>query len=367
MFCGHCGKRIDDNSFFCKYCGQAIETPITEETTKIREEQSSPQVPRRRGKRLLFGYEKAMIAGIVAVAAIVLTVVIGILIGHAVNSNKAAVATALPAPDPEPMTEYDMETVAEPEEYDETEQPYTEDDSYLNEEEEVKPLPENIFNEFKWGFTDDKGYTFEMDLVLSQLIAAEAPLTLEQAWNALGGSMDEIPDIEDCKKASVWWRSKNYETGYYIVGTITVNNLTDNFSFSPDKTYKLWEYTSGKLNYGFSTGFLINEKADRFYLLNQGLLKCFTNPPQTILQYANDNVLESDGRINVPYPIMDSDQWGPIRFIMAMPNSISPNEPNGKVEFDNCYFTTFNGTEDDFNRRYYGDYSTIKLEKIERD
>lgn len=40
MYCKHCGKEIDDDSKFCRYCGGEQETPIINSKKNVAEEKS---------------------------------------------------------------------------------------------------------------------------------------------------------------------------------------------------------------------------------------------------------------------------------------------------------------------------------------
>ncbi len=248
----------------------------------------------------------------------------------------------------------------------------TDDFSYSDETDAQSnsSIPDDFWHEASWQYTDNDGYKIGINVRLSDMISIDAQETLTDAWLDLGGDPSDIPDVEKCKQISSSWKIRGFESAYYIVGDFSIVNLTEGFGFSPEKTYSI--KNSSGYAYGFNLGYITHGDSRPFELLNQsGFVRLFfQNGVDTLVTGgAYGRVYSTDNAIcPTRYPIMDSNQWGPTRILIVIPNTRTPNSPNGIEDLDDCYWTnwsTWGMGEEYFNQRYTGEHITYKFEKIE--
>jgi uncharacterized membrane protein YvbJ len=76
MFCPFCGRQIEDNSLFCKYCGKAMpqkSPPIPAQP--LPQKNLNAQVPSAR-RRLSNNTKKAIITGVLIVGLVIVVLLI---------------------------------------------------------------------------------------------------------------------------------------------------------------------------------------------------------------------------------------------------------------------------------------------------
>lgn len=170
---------------------------------------------------------------------------------------------------------------------------------------------------------DRDGYKYELNVKISPWILTENSSTLNAAWHEVGNNNPLPNSFSDwgLKKESnnIYSRSglKGVENGnrysyraemtnmYYCVGTISINNLTEN-----------WDITSA-------------DPRSLIYSLNFEL-KNWAGMSNTIARvFYNSKKEDSTGGI-YSSPKLTDNTWGPCSFVMMHPENYSPNHPDGE-------------------------------------
>ncbi len=237
-------------------------------------------------------------------------------------------------------------------------------------------LPFDFWNEFSWGSKTTDGYNLEFNVKVSDLISFEAPKTANAVWTQLGGNSEDIPDLQSLRNVHPYWENGNYETGYYIMGTYAIKNKTDGFHFSYQKTYECHDYLLGNSYTSFTPGYLTVAGDSVERPLHAAVMYIFTNSGKKVLGGSVDSIFRSDSvdyGLDFIVPTMESDDWGPVKFMIVIPDAKTPNQPNGfdslnylywsnyspKINIDQSFFEPEKGNT--------GTYSAVPLHKINSD
>ena len=200
-------------------------------------------------------------------------------------------------------------------------------------------LPDDFWVDMSCTYTDSDGYVVEKKVKLSKMISMDSPQIAKGTWSELGGVEADIPDLSDCKETSRYWNDFNWETGYYIMGTVEYTNKTNGFSFTNDKPHNM---ALRSLNdyFGDSLGILTNEAggmpvADSF---PSSFTRAFL--PNGIKNYGpGSDFYENASGCLLFTPIkMSSDSWGPVRFIICIPDTHTPKNPEGFPELNELFY-----------------------------
>jgi|GEM_PF-7072498 len=196
------------------------------------------------------------------------------------------------------------------------------------------PVPAQAETPIEWTTvvchkSDGDGYQYEIEVKLSPWILLSNTSVINSAWDAVSHGY-ELPTynswgVDDTfGRPSVEGRESDFgQSGYrmscshgisdmyYCVGTIQIKNITDGWSIdsnnprSPDlvlkcKSYK--EYTK--------------YAASEYLSFTAGQL------------FAGDNSKQYIEGVRVS-PLMNSDYWGPVPFVLMAAENFSPNTPDG--------------------------------------
>jgi hypothetical protein len=195
-------------------------------------------------------------------------------------------------------------------------------------------------------YTDDNGYTFEVSITMSPWILQSNTSLINSAWETVGNE-HSLPSISDWGMEK--YAGNDYVRGfsttngrrfyanmtdmYYIVGTISVENLTDGWSFSTD--------SPGSTK------------------ISLDLLAPSDPTTKVISRIFYNNKEETYGGMLRVSPSFTSDKWGAVPFVIAYAELFNPNNPNGayrnEVELAEFMLRGSMGT-------YYADLQQVKSE-----
>ncbi len=182
----------------------------------------------------------------------------------------------------------------------------------------------NYMSTYVWEYEDFNGYRLRETINLSSIFSDTDDDTADMyaLWETLGGTVDEIPSKDELCEMSHHLREYQ-STGHlsgvkYIIGTRTVENLTDDFPITVDNPYVVNNEIT-------IDGTIDNpdEDANAKYAV--------TRNATTLLFYDSGRKCEVTVSAGIPLggAEMISDTWGPVRFIIILPNDVTPNQPNG--------------------------------------
>ena len=204
------------------------------------------------------------------------------------------------------------------------------EDANLELENSSVPFVNINFQSYTINLADRDGYQYEVILKLSPWILASQSDTLNFAWSQLG-NRNTLPDFNDWKIHGRDLENWEYNDIYYMVGQISVKNVSSGFDFSesnpgePSITFEFKDSNSFLLGKGYdSSGYKELGTCEGHKGYNEAV--CIS-------------------------PIMRQNNWGPISIIFAMPDKISPNFPNGQN-----YENYINGNESSLfvSTKWYG-------------
>ena len=170
------------------------------------------------------------------------------------------------------------------------------------------------FDEYVLSYTDPDGFSYEVTCKLSPWILQSDTDHLNPTWNSIANGK-VIPTIDTwgfIKCGDTYSFSEYYVTTfesqlddmYYAVGTLSIRNTTNGFSFSSDRI-------------GYPK---IQIVKDGLYDYSDKLIT---------RTYAGHEERTSAIAIQVN-PKMTSDHWGPIPFVIAYAERHTPNNPDGE-------------------------------------
>lgn len=185
-----------------------------------------------------------------------------------------------------------------------------------------------------WTVTEAKdGYVIEYEVKLSPFMFYDGEnAQLASYWDEIGGS-NPLPDHNDLHDSLIGTASVYPKDIYCAVGTLSARNITPGWDFTPDNPY------GGAFVLKLSTSDTL---------------------PRSRIYYGNgykniDGTMSKFGLLVEPH--MESNNWGPVSFIMVLSEDVSPKYPEGryKAEYEEGYLymenygryeqTLFNGEE----------------------
>ena len=177
------------------------------------------------------------------------------------------------------------------------------------------------FQTFTYTHQNYDGYLYEITITLSPWILESQTDVLESAWAQVGDdkplpSTDGMNLRKYADNLYIGYDNNGFYATmtemYFSVGTISIKNITDGWSFSTDHT--------GGCNLQFWWG----SDTDRY----DGLMLS-ANRSMTSKIYYSSNTKYKEGGLEVR-PSMKSDYWGPVTFVLAHAENITPNYPEGE-------------------------------------
>ena len=170
------------------------------------------------------------------------------------------------------------------------------------------------FSEYVMDYTDVEGYSFHV-------VCKVSPWILQSNAEVLNATWDSIADGQELPTINTWGFQKHgdsysyteYYTPsfnakiddmYYALGTIEITNVTEGFSFTPERPGypKVQILKDAFVRYG-------EKLITRVYFGSEGRTS-------TLGIIANAK--------------MTSNQWGPVPFVIAYAEHYTPNNPNGE-------------------------------------
>lgn len=201
-------------------------------------------------------------------------------------------------------------------------------------------------------YEDQDGYQIRETCQLSPIFREDDSKDMYALWEALGNDVADFPNEESLYGAS---HSMEYARDVdscsnmeYIIGTYKIENLTDGFPITPDnlRTYVRALYaeqvTAGDNEHDANAANSFNLRSVSAVINADGIV-CYGEQDAVVI-----------GNLK-----MTSDTWGPVCFVIALPNGATPNRPNGycydkiSVEFGNKAYA--DSGYDVFELNYFGE------------
>jgi len=156
-------------------------------------------------------------------------------------------------------------------------------------------------------FEDYDGYQIRETIQLSPIFTKDDVNVMLELWETLGNDITSFPSKESLQNENR--TLTNYELEY-VVGTYMVENLTDGFHITSDnpRTYIKSLTAEGHEN----AATLFNDQSVSVVAYSDGV-SYYADAFAAVLSEAR----------------MTSDTWGPCSFVVALPNTSTPNQPNG--------------------------------------
>lgn len=165
---------------------------------------------------------------------------------------------------------------------------------------------------------------------------------MSSAINELGGDISDLPTIEYGRTLLTSWKNGEISEAFYLVGEISLKNVTEGFDITSDNTHGVRMYIALGPDEGFvpAQGDLICQH----FGLNGSysgweITKVFFSEPDILVGDEGNALLyrgerneygdTSKGYISLGKAKMTSNSWGPVQFVMMFPNKHTPNFPNG--------------------------------------
>ena len=216
---------------------------------------------------------------------------------------------------------------------------------------------------FDYIFEDSDGYRIKRSLRISPLISSNNSDALVSAITALGQTVDDLPTVEYGNTLLKRWKQNEINEALYVVGEISLENVTEGYDIASNNSHSVIMYIGITPNEGYvpSEGEMYCEQLENDDS-NSGweITKVFYSKPMqkvghggyefSIMNERNDYDPQK-AFIYLGHAKMESNNWGPVRFVMMFPNKHTPALPNGFTLYDNVEFV-------------FGD-QTFKLGKIE--
>ena len=196
----------------------------------------------------------------------------------------------------------------------------------------VTPTPPLVpLQQVKLTFTDVYGYKLEAELKISPwMLYSTRKEQIEDVWNRVG-SLDDRAELITPESFTGFYKDGDYfcyrldgypqiafpGTGkrdyYYAVGELKVRNVTigESFSFNENNTY------TPELSFG-GTRWEWEEKVYPYY----------TSPMAMAISYSGGTKYAYGLFLSIN-PLMKSNRWGPVKFVIILNEIYTPNKPDG--------------------------------------
>ena len=225
----------------------------------------------------------------------------------------------------------------------------TEEIEVVTEPPETEPPVEKVNIEWKTitdTVTDNDGYTYEVTYKISPWILLSNSDIINDAWDEVGRD-NPLPEFDD-------WGLKRSNNSYYV--SVPKGGLSDNFCCSLNDMY----YCVGTVSVRNTTsGWSITSETKRslYSSLCYSIIVSDNTEWNSINSvgevFSIGRVYYSNGYRNQSNcvsinPEMKSDNWGPIPFVIMVPENFSPNYPDGQF-YDYIKSGVFDISESGFN------------------
>ena len=209
--------------------------------------------------------------------------------------------------------------------------PWETDDLPAENEPEEETVYEPSLSGVRWqkktiSYTDYEGYTIQITIQFSPWILQSNTELLDNGWKELGMTA-ELPTMKNgwffTRYTDDWhtWGSPykfsaRMNDMYYIIGTISLRNITQGWDITADHSH------------GTSVNMQVKtDVRDPYPAGNTGAGCSLT---MTKIMYSDDPTIQPYYSSLIPH--MVSNRWGPVGFVIAIPEYKSPKYPNGTAE-----------------------------------
>lgn len=163
-------------------------------------------------------------------------------------------------------------------------------------------------------FEDYDGYQVRGTVQVSPIFTEDDMDTVCALWEELGNGVASFPSRESIYEASHQLRYVRNACSCnmleYVIGTFELENLTTGFSIAPDN----------------ARSYIGTLKADG----DGETPTLFNNDSVSVVAYSSSMKHYGDGfMVQIGNAKMESNTWGPRAFVIALPNTSTPNQPDG--------------------------------------
>ncbi len=212
----------------------------------------------------------------------------------------------------------------------------------------IKDVVDIDWKNFSYSFVDSDGYQIEETIKISPYITFANNVGLEAAWSELGGNITEIPEVDYCRELLYNWKYSEINAPMYVVGEISVNNKTKGYDFTESNKHGVplfIEFRADDTYDAFSEdgGVYFESLENNNSNLGWEITKVFFTDPAQYCGDGGHGVLNYYSSIVNPIfylgnASMNSNSWGPVRFVMIFPNKYTPAIPNGFTVYEHIEY-----------------------------
>ena len=354
MFCIYCGKEIPDNAEFCSYCGKLQKKSnksagSDDENARI-SDFGDPNILRERSVNSNSGHKGNPLLWLGGIAIVVFIIVFLIK-----NMSGSSTSVAAPAQYPEYSEAEDTYLPSEEEADDTYAEEYTDDDTEVYAEDDTDEEYENVSHDvvIDWQtieqvLEDSDGYQIKRTFKISPFIASDNAGALTSAVVELGGDMSDLPTIEYGNLLLRYWKNNEINEAYYVLGEMSLENVTQGYDITPNNPHSVLMYIALAPDEGYVPqqgdlfiGSLGNDDSNlgweitKVFFTNQEMLKVGHGGYEGYVQIERGDYDPDDTAIYLGHANMESNSWGPIRFVMMFPNKHTPALPDGFEVYNN--------------------------------
>ena len=184
----------------------------------------------------------------------------------------------------------------------------------------IIPAYEEELSLYSYTYKDHVGYETKFTLKIGSWIRGSDRETLNMAWKGVGGQED-LPEL-----TSVSGYPFDPKMAVFVVGTITLENITPGFDITEDSTNS------------FPAISVVPETSDHNDFSNWRHVSHTLGDCVLGRQYSSG--LTYDLAILAPQivkPQMTSNKWGPVPIFLGIGNVFTPNYPEGNPLLDDVY------------------------------
>ncbi len=264
MYCKNCGKELEDNAAFCRYCGQKQDKENEKETGKEKAAKETGEVSNK--KLFLLG----------AIIAVVILAVIGAVKLVEKSKEDAAVEQSIVKEDVEEKKEEELISENKPESKEEkdkaeaAEEGTTEEETKNPEEEsQTGDLPESENPLIKYMKVGDSECWFDEDGDLVKITNSGSFLSMEiqymtdEEGNKVCGEQNYLSNSE----TSIGHHERFYNDKNYLINSVyyKFDSETESYEFSYDENNRLiteervWEIAEGSENWQYHGEYIANK------------------------------------------------------------------------------------------------------------
>ena len=195
-------------------------------------------------------------------------------------------------------------------------------------------------------YEDLDGYKIKKKIKLSPLIASNKVDELTSAINELGGDISDLPTVEYGKTLLKNWQYREVDEAFYVIGEASLENVTPGFGFTSDNTHSATMFVRIEPDEGYekSAGTEVGLYCSQFENsdnLAWEITKVFFSEPMQVsgngghgdsIRFEKSTAGSTSTSSAIMYlgsAKMNSNKWGPVRFVMMFPNKRTPNLPDG--------------------------------------